>query len=443
MTIAIAIVGGILLIVLLLFVSDKRLARRQFRVGTSLETEGRYMEACYHYAISGWKRYRREECIQRVRFLWSEHGPFDFSPLLQADPDMPGCEEAGHGITLQFIDEALSIDHEPTMDLTMPEMTLDELIRHGQNFDAPAEAEEPGSDGSEPPFTKSLPVNQRLQEHDWQSGLRAASNAVAAGQREDAKQILLSILRDIEGVQPNDRIREEVERQLSVLRIEDDLSSLMNLVGAPVGASIEPEAVTKIAVRCAEVVGHARTYQSRMIIRELGGEGAIEYRVEVVRPDHFHVSRAVLPAGDYDEWVTIGDDHWRVPFGPMPEMRESEAKETRSLLVDRFSELLQGAQPSAAAAHRYAERTFVMLTYDLDHAPGLPQPKEPSQVRAQIKLWIAEQDATLSRAEILHESPGPGGKLERLEVQQAFAGYNLDIRIYPPSGIFARNSSQR
>lgn len=110
MVIAISVVSVILFVILLIFISDVRLARRRFQEGVALENQGDYMEACYHYAISGWKGHRKSECIRKIRSMWLEHGPFDFAPLLDkyTDPNTHCSGEAGHGITLTFIEKAIS-----------------------------------------------------------------------------------------------------------------------------------------------------------------------------------------------------------------------------------------------------------------------------------------------------------------------------------------------
>jgi len=278
---------------------------------------------------------------------------------------------------------------------------------------------------------------QSLQELNWQEGLKAAANATASDQLEDAKEILLSLLEDTKA-HPNDSIREDIQRHLLLVDAEADLSFLMDLGGSELLKNIEIKKTNEIAKRCADSISQARSYLSRLIMLETTRSG-VEYRLQVVKPDRFHVSRYVFPEGDLDEWVIVGEQHWRVPFGPMPDLKESEVEETKSLMAERFLNILRNEQPNTAQTHEYRSKELVLLTYDLDYVPGLSNFNFPLQRSVQVKLWIAVHEYMLAKASIQTEIKGPEGQVEHIEIDQCFAGYNLDIDIYPPNGLLSQD----
>lgn len=77
-----------------------------------LEKEEKYKEACYAYAIvllSG-VLVGEEKIRSKIKKLWSQYGPFDFSEELKKEIEKHGdtaehCAEAGHAATISIIQE--------------------------------------------------------------------------------------------------------------------------------------------------------------------------------------------------------------------------------------------------------------------------------------------------------------------------------------------------
>jgi hypothetical protein len=283
---------------------------------------------------------------------------------------------------------------------------------------------------------------ETLQEWDCGEGLKVAVNFIDNGQLEEAREILLS-LKEKTKESPNQGIHEDIQRHLSLIDAEDELSFLMDLGVREPLKNIEIKEAKEIANQCADSISQASTYKSQLIILEGTNKGGAEYHFQVAKPDRFHVSRYVLPENDYDEWIIIGEQHWRVPFGQIPDLKETEIDETKSLMAERFLDILRNEQPQEAQSYEYIGNELVLLTYNLNYVPGLLNSNLPLQHSVQVKLWIRKHGKMLAKAAIQAEIKVSDGQVECLKIGQCFAGYNLDIDIYPPDGILSQEPIQK
>ena len=51
-----------------------------------------------------------------------------------------------------------------------------------------------------------------------------------------------------------------------------------------------------------------QTHRSHIIVKAVGEDGHVEYAGEYAGPDRYDVTRAVVPEGDMDRWITIGEE---------------------------------------------------------------------------------------------------------------------------------------
>jgi hypothetical protein len=81
--------GTLIFIVLLLVIGivylrgEAQRGRSAFDKAAAFEREKDYAGACYYYAISDTAGNERLLCQQKIKTLWNEHGPFDFSEQLE------------------------------------------------------------------------------------------------------------------------------------------------------------------------------------------------------------------------------------------------------------------------------------------------------------------------------------------------------------------------
>ena len=96
-----------------LFATGPIFANKKYKKAISFEQNKDYKSACYAYAIAILNGcIMSKSCRRKIKFLWEEYGPFDYSDVLkklELEGDTPeGCEAAGHAATISIIDEIVS-----------------------------------------------------------------------------------------------------------------------------------------------------------------------------------------------------------------------------------------------------------------------------------------------------------------------------------------------
>jgi len=100
----------VIFLLLLLFLTSRIFGDKQYKEAKLLEEQKEYKDACYKYAVAILNgSLARKECRNKIKYLWKQHGPFDYSNVLEQikkDGDTPeGCSAAGHAATMSIIKE--------------------------------------------------------------------------------------------------------------------------------------------------------------------------------------------------------------------------------------------------------------------------------------------------------------------------------------------------
>jgi len=200
-----------------------------------------------------------------------------------------------------------------------------------------------------------------------------------------------------------------------------------------VGASVPAQDTRRRAAAAGRAV---RSHHSKVVVRAAGEKGPIEYRGEFMAPDRYHVTRAVVPEGDMDEWITIGEDvyislgiGW-VRLGSEPaHLQVSQSHRAQSLLVrlDRYIEVLESVEPISVAAYRYHGVAMIVLEYDTKSLRGIEALSGFSNSPGRLEIWIDSGTAVLKKGAIRAEVDG-----RAVEMIHVFTNHNGAIRIVPP-----------
>jgi hypothetical protein len=202
----------------------------------------------------------------------------------------------------------------------------------------------------------------------------------------------------------------------------------------------------------ASVIEAARSYRARMLwdarpLSRASDEGLhfedvgmhLEYDFEFVRPDRFHLVRGAGRQGveEYDEWIVLGDEHYRTPIWWLvdnDELRAEHEHDDRLLLADGYLDLLRGMTPIAVNVRRGGQAAYLVAEYPTvaqawsDVFQGASAPRE-----ARTSLWIDLAQGLLRRAEGTFVLPAnPAGGALSCSFKHGFAAYGEDIAIEAP-----------
>jgi hypothetical protein len=198
----------------------------------------------------------------------------------------------------------------------------------------------------------------------------------------------------------------------------------------------------------------ARSHRARMLwdstpSNDASGEGLhFEYDFEHVRPDRFHLVRGAFKEGgwpglepgwgEFDEWIVIGDEHYRQPLWWLvdnDETKEEHEREDRKLLADSHFDLLRGQAPTAVNVRRGDHAAYLVAEYAAVTQAWTDVVDSPSSLReARTSLWIDLSHGHLRRAEgrfVLPLPPEDGGVAIE-SFKHGFASYDEDIAIEAP-----------
>ena len=185
-----------------------------------------------------------------------------------------------------------------------------------------------------------------------------------------------------------------------------------------------------IAKAAAARATSARTYSSIVDLRQTGDEPMeIQWRVEFAAPDRFHVRQAA--AGQYDEWITIGQDNYR-SFGVGWMKRTSEEPGLNKFFaVDKFLHLLATAEPISANESVSTQGRSLMLDYRVALDPDFTLLSKGATGPGAARIWIDEQTHQVVKGEVVVEASADG-KHFKVTLQQSFTGYGVPIQIDAP-----------
>lgn len=245
------------------------------------------------------------------------------------------------------------------------------------------------------------------------------------------------------------------------LGTETKLASLLKLSIYSAERDPELSPATKEAVlTCVEVSKQARTYCSRLIVKDLSRKNptprdyAIQLRVDFAKPDKYHVTQAAWDdeLGElFDEWVSIGKEHYKntgmwVQVDDEESMNETNAL-NRSLSVENLLEILRADDPVTSHGYRYRQTPYLLLEYEV--------PKSSKSSRGffeacssllnshcEMRIWLDLDRSLLAKGELVFEGQNPEGEHVHGEVQQVFTSYNENVQVRPPGWINAARNAE-
>ena len=222
---------------------------------------------------------------------------------------------------------------------------------------------------------------------------------------------------------------------------EQRLAALLQLTSETSSAA-EPLDVpsAEAAVRkCVERTGKARTYCARVVEQDSSREDIkkrdyvwLEYRLDFVGPDMYHVRQLVWPrdAGDgfFDEWITIGDEHYTCPMVWLRADELRSRRPHRDLLVERYLKILQNTPHTSSAVREYRAEVYRVLHYGFDTPPsGFYEDDGAGSGTIRLSVWINVTTNLL--AKVVIETDG-------ITRQQVFTSYGQKVRVVrPPVGM--------
>ncbi|MGZ9189843.1 MAG: hypothetical protein ACXW39_07285, partial [Nitrospira sp.] len=184
------------------------------------------------------------------------------------------------------------------------------------------------------------------------------------------------------------------------------------------------------AARATEATRLARTYSSIVDLKQTGDQPSdIQWRVDFVEPDRFHVRQAA--SGRYDEWITIGQDNYRsFGVGWMKQSNE-EPGFNRFVGVDKFLHLLATTDPISASELVTSQERNIMLDYRVALGPDFTFLSKAATGPGEVRIWIDERTHQIVKGEVVVPSSA-NGKNSKVTLQQSFTGYGAPIRIEAP-----------
>ncbi len=198
----------------------------------------------------------------------------------------------------------------------------------------------------------------------------------------------------------------------------------------------------KIALRCAQETEKAPSYISELAIRdrtqkELASRDYVRlaWRIDFVRPDRYHVIQKGWGGGPdyvYDEWVTLGSEHYDNVGVWMKSDGTGRAKLNPRFRADKYLPMLRTEEPKSAAVYHHLGRLYYLLEYESADLGDFANFSESLIGPAHFRIWIDSETGLLAKGEFAARNKEPAGKETPFELEQAFAGYGLDIQIKAP-----------
>jgi len=224
---------------------------------------------------------------------------------------------------------------------------------------------------------------------------------------------------------------------------ETVLSRLLNLT-APAGSPSPPSSSSPevTILKCLDLTAKARSYCSRLV--ETDKTSRVEWRLDFRGPDNFHVAQAASSESarskrEFDEWITIGTEHYRRAAVWFRHDNGRNEKLNRLLLVDKFLHLLRALSPVSAETVIQSGQKYLSLQYKID-AVGEFGPLDDifgpvlstDCSACQAQIWLDVGSSLIVKGQLLLQSRKSDGSEVGIEIHQAFTCYGEDIRVTRP-----------
>lgn len=195
-----------------------------------------------------------------------------------------------------------------------------------------------------------------------------------------------------------------------------------------------------------DVTKKVSSYMSKIILEgsKLGQSPStiLTRQLEHVKPDKFRVSKQA--GEDYDEWVTIGHEHFRSPmYNNIKELDLSidEMDLNKSLLVDRYFKPMRETYPNSINTYKSDGNEYYQVVYKGDateqfESDLLFQEDNGSDVAEldRVHIWLEKDTLHIIRVDlvvkqIVDEESSP----IRGRYVQLFTNFNESLAIVPPA----------
>ena len=139
--------------------------------------------------------------------------------------------------------------------------------------------------------------------------------------------------------------------------------------------------------------------------------------------------------------MTVGDQHYR-SMGFWFQLDDMEVKEQdsqlgHSLLVDNILKTLRTQEFVSSETYLYQSTKYLLLKYEIMESEdeGLEDPE--------MCIWVDLDTHLLAKSDEYVKGQTPEGEEIHVVWQHAFAAYNEQIEVHPPSGLQATESEEQ
>jgi tetratricopeptide (TPR) repeat protein len=212
-------------------------------------------------------------------------------------------------------------------------------------------------------------------------------------------------------------------------------ADLQQLAGLSIGPEIPPgEAANHrgLASRCAKVTAAAKSYCSLLTL-STGQTEQLRLELDFEAPDRFLVTQSIQNSDRgklYDQWVTIGTEHYRCVglWFEMPQDRNDGLN--ASLLTDGYLKILRDADAAPSAVHQGGDGKYVVLRYRDVQPKGVLFSEGTTKL---LDIWIEHDTTLLTKCETIQEAPDPStNKSEDRRLVHVFTAFDRELGIKAP-----------
>jgi len=204
--------------------------------------------------------------------------------------------------------------------------------------------------------------------------------------------------------------------------------------------------IEEFVISAIDATKKASTYRSKVLLEEVNFKHpprtTISWKLEHVKPDKFRVFQHA--GEDYDEWITLGTEHFRAPIyarrkGPDSLMKEDIGL-NNSLLVNRYFKPMREIYPNSFSTYQSERNEYYQIVYKGTTAEQFENELFPEDNESdvgeldRVHIWIEKDTQYIVRVDLLFnliidEESSPF----RARYVQLFANYNENIVIVPPA----------
>ena len=220
------------------------------------------------------------------------------------------------------------------------------------------------------------------------------------------------------------------------------VSALKNLSsqGSTAIGGAQGSELYETARRCIKVSSETKSYYSMMYMgtvddERLSSDTGIVWGLEYAKPDRFRVTQNA--GEDADEWVTIGQRHFRGPGFVHRKLtkEEDDFKTNESLLLDCYLRVMGNAEPISIEQFEFGSQRYCLLDYKtIEAREVLPWLQTAEVGLIQADFWVNSIDDHLVKVDLIVEffeaqtADEQTGRLVHL-----FGNYDADILVVPPA----------